>query len=99
MTVDQIFQDNELSLEKVASQLSISRYQLSQLLNLEMKTTFTQFVQTYRIRAAQKKLDDSPHPTILSIMYEVGCNSNSSFQKAFKIAVGTTPSEFRDRTR
>jgi len=99
MTVDQIFQDNELSLEKVASQLSISRYQLSQLLNLEMKTTFTQFVQTYRIRAAQQKLDASPHRTILSIAYEVGFNSNSSFQMAFKKALGTSPSEFRNRTR
>ncbi len=94
-----LFTDNELTLNKLADRLSISRYQLSQLLNVEMKTSFSRFIQTYRIQTAQDYLDTYPNRTILSIAYEVGFNSNSSFQSAFKHLVGMTPSEYRSRRK
>ena len=99
MTSDQIYKDNELTLEKLAGLLSISKYQLSQLLNVEIKTSFSRFIQSYRVRTAQDYLDTQPNRTILSIAYEVGFNSNSSFQSAFKTLVGMTPSEYRARRK
>ena len=36
-----------------------------------------------------------PNETILEVMYDVGFNSKSSFNSAFKKKTGSTPSEFK----
>ncbi|NBV41991.1 helix-turn-helix domain-containing protein [bacterium] len=96
METQKCYRDNELSLEKLADQLNITRYQLSQLLNTDIKISFNRFIQGYRVDAAKQLLVKYPHRTILSIAYEVGFNSNSAFQNAFKSIVGKTPSDYRN---
>lgn len=97
MEHDKLFRDNTLNLESLATTLGITRYQLSQLLNTELGVTFSRFLQGYRVAEAQVLLSKYSHRTILSIALEVGFNSNTAFQTAFKAVTGKTPSEYRGR--
>lgn len=98
MNKDHYYRDNALTLPKLAELLGISKYQLSQLLNQDMQTTFVKFIQEYRVDAAKHLLKTQPNRTILSIAFEVGFNSQSAFQAAFKTCTSMTPSEYRDRS-
>ena len=89
--------DNELTLAKLSEMLSIPQHHLSQVLNEKLNQNFFDFVNNYRIQEA-KKLLVSPEGgllTILAIAEEVGFNSKSAFNNAFKKVTNTTPSEFR----
>ncbi len=87
-----------LTLGDLAEMLAISPNHLSQLLNERLQQTFFDFVNGYRVREAQHGLSDPAkrHLTILAIAYEVGFNSKSSFNTAFKKHLGMTPSQFRN---
>ncbi|MBT6120285.1 helix-turn-helix domain-containing protein [bacterium] len=95
MTNEKVYRDNELSLTKLASKLKISKYQLSQLLNLRLNTSFHNFIRRYRIKEAKLLIAKNSNRTLLSIAYEVGFNSVASFQTGFKKEEKKTPSEFR----
>ena len=87
----------ELTLMELAAKLSVSPHNLSQVFNCEIKKSFFDFVNEYRVGEA-KKLLTSPqysHYSILGIALEAGFNSKSAFYTAFGKHAGTTPSEFR----
>jgi AraC-like DNA-binding protein len=54
-------------------------------------------VNTYRVEEAKRKLVDPSrkHYSLLAIAEEVGFNSKSAFNTAFKKQTSMTPSEFR----
>lgn len=91
------FTDANLTLPKLARQIGISERQLSQVINTELQQNFYEFLNTYRIDAAKQMLADPVFAdyTILAIAYEVGFNSKSSFNTAFKKLTQQTPSQFR----
>jgi AraC-like DNA-binding protein len=62
--------------------------------------TFSDFVNSYRVEAAKRKLLDPAfrHLSVLGIAEEVGFNSKSSFNSVFKKHTNMTPSRFRNRT-
>ena len=64
---------------------------------LEFGKSFFDFINAFRIREAQQVFRESGDDklTILEVMYQVGFNSKSSFNTAFKKETGQTPSEFR----
>jgi len=88
--------DGELTLPKLAEQLKISPNDLSWLLNTTYDTKFYDFVNRYRIKAFLNELEDKAHhhKTILSIAFEVGFNSKSTFNKTFKTLMNDTPSNY-----
>jgi AraC-like DNA-binding protein len=89
----------ELTLMELAAKLSVTPHNLSQVFNCEIKKSFFDFVNEYRVGEA-KKLLSSPqysHYSILGIALDAGFNSKSAFYTAFGKHVGTTPSEFRKR--
>jgi AraC-like DNA-binding protein len=91
------FLEPELTLAELADKLSLSPHHLSQVFNREMKKSFFDFVNEYRVREA-KKLLSSPqygHYSIFGIALDAGFNSKSAFYTAFGKYAGTTPSEFR----
>ncbi|MNY70445.1 Melibiose operon regulatory protein [compost metagenome] len=71
--------------------------ELSVLINHQLGQHFYDFVNTYRIENAKEILKDSSKSkvTILEILYEVGFNSKSSFNSAFRKHTGNTPTEYR----
>jgi len=90
-----------LSLDELAQKLNTTPRVLSQVLNQELGMTFYDYVNKKRIHEAMKQLADPSRKdqTILQIMYDVGFNSKSSFNTAFKKFTGSTPSEYREIKR
>lgn len=91
------FRDGELTVQKLADQLSIPSYYLSQTINERLGQTFSDFINSYRVQEAKERLLDPSfeHLSILGIAIEVGFNSKSSFNAVFKKHTDMTPSEFR----
>ena len=89
--------DEELSLDVLSALAAFSKYhfhrQFSQLFGLGVH----QYVQLVRLRCASRKLAFSAEQRIIDIALESGYESPEAFARAFKKAVGQTPSAFRDR--
>ncbi|HVG29162.1 MAG TPA: helix-turn-helix domain-containing protein [Pyrinomonadaceae bacterium] len=97
MTAERAHRDSELTLQKLAARLSLPANHLSQLINERLGQSFADFVNSHRVREAQRLLTDpsASHLSILGIAEEVGFNSKSTFNQVFKKQTGMTPSEFR----
>ncbi|AOP34374.1 hypothetical protein A0128_11245 [Leptospira tipperaryensis] len=92
-----IYKEENLGLSRLSEELGISPHQLSEYLNLHLKRNFFQLINGYRIAEAKHLLLHSPKETVLSIAYEVGFQSKSSFNDAFRKEVGLSPTEFRKK--
>ena len=95
------FKNFNLTIATLSEELKISKRMLSELINDHYDQNFVDFINTYRINEAKKRLMSpvDPNETILEVMYEVGFNSKSSFNTAFKKKTGITPSEFKAKYR
>lgn len=91
------FLNPALTIQDVADEVHIPVRDLSVLINHKLGQHFYDFVNAYRIEAAMDKLKDvsKSKVTILEILYEVGFNSKSSFNTAFKKHTGLTPTVYR----
>lgn len=89
--------DANLSLKKLARQMSMPARDLSVLINSARGQSFFEFINAYRIDRAADLLADPAHAdmSVLDVLYEVGFNSKSSFNTAFKRCIGQTPSDYR----
>jgi len=87
----------ELTLAQLSEKVNIPTHYLSQIINEKLEVNFLDFINGYRVKEAQEKLTDPKlsHYTILSIAYEAGFNSKSTFYAAFKKGTGMTPSQYR----
>lgn len=91
-----IYLDPELSLEELALRVKIPKHHLTQLLNDRFKNNFYAFINEYRIAEAIRILESSSEGlSILSLSYDCGFNSKSSFNNYFKKITGHTPSAYR----
>jgi AraC-like DNA-binding protein len=89
----------ELTLDQLASQLSVKSRVLSQAINEIRQQTFFDFINHFRIDEAARLLTNPKDKkiTILEVLYKVGFNSKSSFNTLFKKYTGLTPTEFRQK--
>lgn len=94
MEIDQMHLDPNLSLYALSSHVGVSDNYVSQVLNEEIGQNFFDFVNSYRVSEAQKRLR-AGNETILTIAYDTGFNSRSSFYTAFQKVTGQTPTAFR----
>jgi AraC-like DNA-binding protein len=98
METEKPWTDGDLTLQKLAERIAMPAPHLSQLINERIGQNFSDFVNGYRVDEAKRKLRDPAykHYSILAIAEEVGFNSKSSFNAAFKKHAQMAPSEFRD---
>ena len=80
----------------LADKLKVSKHQLSEYLNTRENQNFTSYLNGFRIAEAKEKLRTEADKSILTVAYEVGFNSKTSFQRVFKQITGVTASEFRE---
>lgn len=85
----------DFSLPDLAHQLNISVHSLSQAINDGLRKSFFEMLAEYRVEEAKRFLREQPNIKIEDIAEQVGYNSKSSFNSAFKKITGKTPSEFR----
>lgn len=91
------FLEPELTLTQLAEKVKIPMHHLSQVINEKLDSNFMDFINSYRVKAAQELLVDPKlsHYTIVSIAYEAGFSAKSTFYAVFKKHAGMTPSQYR----
>jgi AraC-like DNA-binding protein len=91
------FLDPYLSVETLAVKINLPSSELSLIINRVIGQHFFDFVNSYRINLAGEILiaNEQQPKTVLEILYEVGFNSKSSFNTAFKKHLLMTPSQYR----
>ncbi|PIQ09702.1 MAG: hypothetical protein COW71_05035 [Ignavibacteriales bacterium CG18_big_fil_WC_8_21_14_2_50_31_20] len=95
---EKVFLKNDLTLNHISSKLEISTRNLSQIINEIFQKNFYDLINFYRVEEAKKALlTHGKNKTILEIIYEVGFNSKSAFNTAFRKNTGLTPSEFKQK--
>lgn len=93
----EILYDSQVNLSHLAKKVGLSPYLTSQVINMGLDSTFYDLVNDYRIQYARSLLlnNGSLKKSILEIAYMAGYNSKSTFNQAFKVRTGLTPTEFR----
>jgi AraC-like DNA-binding protein len=84
-----------ITLFDISEQTGIPARSLSDVINSSLNQNFYDFINSYRIKEAEKYLVTKSGETILEILYEVGFNTKSSFNQAFKKHSGMTPTQFK----
>ncbi len=96
MRKSKIYLDADLSLEGLASKMKMSKHHLTQLLNERIMKNFYSYISEYRIAEATERLNNPVlQVNILSLAFDCGFNSRSSFNSYFKKITGYTPSAYR----
>ena len=95
MKEDKLFLQDNLSLNKLSESVSETENHISETLSQFLNTRFFQFVNSFRVEEAKKALQESDK-LITSIAFDVGFNSKSTFNTAFKKIVGYSPSAYRN---
>ena len=98
MEEQQLYLDAELKLADLATRLGTNRTTISNCINSMRQCTFTQFVNTYRIRHAQQLMRDNPDKRASEVWMESGFANETSFFRTFKTIVGMTPTEWKNRS-
>ena len=86
-----------LSLSQLAAELDITDKKLSELLNQHLHTNFYNFINDHRVNEVKEKLTEAGNEkyTLLSIAYDCGFQSKTSFNRVFKQKTGMSPSKYR----
>ncbi|ALO35498.1 hypothetical protein CMT41_12810 [Colwellia sp. MT41] len=89
--------NNQLKIDDLARQVSLSPKLLSNLINREFKVNFFEYVNRYRLKEVSAYLTDPnmANQSIIDLAFLAGYNSKSSFNRLFKLDTGKTPSQFR----
>ncbi|WP_420322244.1 helix-turn-helix domain-containing protein [Flagellimonas sp.] len=99
ITDPQVFMDPLISQQRVAKDLKVSSYHVSRYLNHHHGDTFLNIINGLRIKTTLELIEnpENHEKTIKDIFYQVGFNSRSTFNSAFKNYTGLTPSKYRSK--
>ncbi len=94
---DKPYLNKDLTISMVAQDIGITSNNISFIVNENLNQRFNDFVNGYRVELAKEYLKDTSKElyTIEAIANEVGFNSKSTFNAAFKKATQQTPSQFK----
>jgi len=98
LNTDRLYADSELSLRALSDMTGVTKNHISETLSQHLGVNFFDFVNSYRADEAKRLLAET-ELTILEIALEVGFNSRSTFNTAFKKHVGSPPSTYRENAR
>jgi AraC-like DNA-binding protein len=88
---------SSLSVEDLSKKLKIPVKNLSQAMHTCLNQNFYDFINTHRIEEIKKRMHDNRFQNLklLALAYDVGFNSKSVFNAAFKKHTGMTPKEYK----
>lgn len=98
MEEKKIYQEDTISLHSLADMLSINHHQLSQVLNENLKKSFSDYINYYRIEEAKELLRDPKRrkQKIITIAFDVGYNTKAAFYNVFRKHTNMTPTQYRN---
>jgi AraC-like DNA-binding protein len=99
MDRDRPWADSELTLADLAGRLDTTPHKLSEVLNTDVGKTFYDFVNGYRVRDVQRRIQagEARGRKMLALALDAGFASKSTFNQAFKKHTSQTPSDFSRR--
>jgi AraC-like DNA-binding protein len=89
------WRDPDLTLADLAARLGVNTTYLSRALNDGLDMNFASFINGLRARAVAGALREGRPEDLLTLALEAGFNSKASFNRAFKAALGVSPSDYR----
>lgn len=98
MVVERAYRTEDLTVAALATRLAVPEYRLRRLINQRLgHRNFNAFINGYRLHEARTALTDPARRElpVLTIALEAGFQSIGPFNRAFKVATGLTPTEFR----
>ncbi len=98
LEADGLYADSELSLRKLSDITGVTKNHISETLSQHLGVNFFDFVNSHRAAEAKRLLTETELNT-LEVALEVGFNSRSTFNAAFKKHVGAPPSQYRAEAR
>lgn len=100
MRDDKLYKDNNISKDKLSEILGTNRTYLSRIINEQAQTSFTHYVNHFRIEEAIRQLSDPNNDIPLkALASELGFNSISTFYNLFQSSVGMTPAQYRSKVK
>lgn len=89
--------DPDLKLQHLADHLGVHSHQLSQIINTHLQKNFYDLINSLRINEAKQRLIDPKNQqmNIVTVAFDVGFNSKSTFNSAFKKYTNMTPTQFK----
>ncbi|PKI17058.1 helix-turn-helix domain-containing protein [Colwellia sp. 12G3] len=89
--------NNQLKIDDLAQQVSLSPKLLSNLINREFNVNFFEYINSYRLKEVCSYFVDPEmdEQSIIDLAFLAGYNSKSSFNRLFKLDTGKTPTQFR----
>ncbi len=100
MKTEKLYQTPELTLADVAKKLEIHPNILSQVINRIEQKNFFDYINGLRVAEFKTRiaLPENLQFTMLSIAFDCGFNSKTSFNRNFKNATGLSPTEYLDKS-
>jgi AraC-like DNA-binding protein len=91
-----VFTNPEFKISLLAIQIGLPPHQVSKLINEKFGKTFNDFVNEHRVAEFINRINSGAHEahTLYGIAQDVGFNSKSSFNAAFKKITGKTPTDY-----
>ena len=101
METEKPYRGNDLNINILSNMLDTSLHKLSQVINESFHQNFYDFINTYRVEESKQLLKnlETQKYTIISIAYDCGFSSKSSFYNAFNKNTGITPGEYLKKMR
>jgi AraC-like DNA-binding protein len=99
MLVDKLYENPQLVISDLSDELGTHSKKVSQVINQGFNLNFNDFVNLYRIKALMQKIEEREHDiqTLLSLAFECGFNSKSTFNRAFKRHTSLNPKEYIEK--
>ena len=98
MEQEKVYENSDLDLNTLASQLDLTSHQLSELINTRLGKGFSRYIREQRVEAAKIMLIAEPSASVLSVGLSVGFTSQSNFYEAFREITDMTPGKYRKIT-
>src|SRR5690554_3930551 len=90
------YKKEKLTLKQLATALSIPEYRVRRLINQKLGyRNFNDYINQFRIAEASRRLLETPDEPVLNISLDVGYRTLSSFNRAFRDIMDTTPTAYR----
>lgn len=95
---DKIYKNPDLNLKELSNNLKLSPKYVSEIINGFFKKNFIGLVNYFRIEESKSILLNKPEISVKEVCYDVGFNSRSAFNSAFKKLTGVSPSDFQNNS-
>jgi len=96
MENEKLFTEPDLSLSMLSDKIQVHPNYLSQVINEKEGKTFFEYINELRVAEFQRliAIPSNQQYTIISLAYDCGFNSKSSFNRNFRKVVGVSPSSY-----